>query len=298
LISTNQGRSWQKWAGFSTWPVMGYSDVVRRGSELLAFGSAGNVYDGTVLWRSSNEGQTWTGGKRLTQDTDRYAPMNQRIVTIGTRLIVPVEQLLGVEGTGANNVGTVYSDDGGLSWNRSPIFGPPPGYATAPEGIREPAVVGLADGRTWMVCGGLGGHLLQAFSTDGGAHWGPPRAMELVSPLSSVQARRIPGSDAVIVIWNNSRPGTSTDFGNYHNNVWNPRSPLVFAISKDNCQTWSRPMTIDAGTAAYPSIYFSNSEMFLAFWEDPDPTAKYLNGNSHLTVVAYDIPSILRIEGN
>ena len=296
LISNNQGRSWQSWSGFDTWPELGYSDVVHHGSEWLAFGSTGWVYDGVDVWRSSNQGLTWTGGNRLTPDTDHYAPMNQRVVTVGDRLIVPVEQLLGVEGGGANLVGTVYSDNGGQSWTRSPFFGPPPGIPTAPEGIREPAVVGLANGQTWMVAAGLGGHLFEARSDDNGATWGPPSAMSLVSPQSSVQARRIPGSDAVIVIWNNSPPaGTSIDFGDHLNNVWNPRSPLVFAISHDNCQTWSDPVTIDTGTAAYPSIYFSDTEMFLAYWQDPDPTARYLNGNSHMTVVAYNINSLLEI---
>ena len=295
LISNNQGRSWQNFDGFSTWPAMGYTDVVHRGDEWLAFGSLSDPYVGTNLWRSSDEGLTWTGGNRLTQDTDRYAPMNQRVATVGNRLIIPVEQLAGVEGTGANSVGTIYSDDGGQSWNKNPFFGPPPGIPAAPEGIREPSVVGLANGKTWMISAGLGGKLFESWSDDNGASWGPPIATSLVSPLSAVQARRIPGSDAVIVIWNNSPPGESTDWNDIQNNVWNPRSPLVFAISKDNCRSWSQPVTVETGTAAYPSIYFSGTEMFLAYWKDNDPTAKYLNSNSHMTMIVYDIQSLLNI---
>ena len=119
--------------------------------------------------------------------------------------------MLGPKGPAPIHVGTIYSDNGGQSWKRSPIFGPPPGYPTKPEGIGEPAVVELANGKMWMVCRGLGGHLWQAWSDDGGATWGTPSPTTLVSPLSAVNAKRIPGSDVVIVFWNNVKPGTSTN---------------------------------------------------------------------------------------
>ena len=193
LASDDQGKTWHNWDAFSTWPTMAYADVVRQGSQLLAFGfNSNDAYTGTHLWRSTNEGPTWTGGDLLTTAAS-WAPMNQRVlVTSSGRVIVPVEQLFGAEGPGANQVGTIYSDNGGQSWTRSPMFGPPPGYPTAPEGIGEPAVVELANGKTWMVCRGLGGHLLQAFSTDGGATWGTPSATTLVSPLSAVGAGESP----------------------------------------------------------------------------------------------------------
>ena len=91
------------------------------------------------------------------------------------------------------------------------------------------------------------------------------------------------------------QPGTSTTFG--PNSLWSPRSPLVYAISEDNCQTWSQPVVVDTGTAAYPSIYFSQNEMFVCYWEDPDPNqAVWCGPNSHLMVVAYDINAILAPE--
>jgi hypothetical protein len=295
LISSDNGRTWKSWDAFSSWPTMGYADVVRQGKELLAFGFHSNdAYTGTRLWRSSDEGATWTGGSILTTAAS-WAPMNQRVLQTSTgRIIVPVEQLLGSEGAGANQVGTIYSDNSGQSWSRSPLIGPPAGYPTAPEGIGEPAVVELPNGKLWMVCRGLGGRLWQSFSTDDGATWATASQTTLVSPLSAVNAKRIPGTDAVVAIWNNATPGTSTNWSD-SSNVWRPRSPLVFAVSKDNCQTWSDPVVIESGTAAYPSISFLNNEMFVSYWEDPDPTAVFLNSNSHLTVVAYGIPSLLQV---
>ena len=282
LISDDQGRSWQNWDGFSTWPTMAYADVIRRENELLAFGHNSNWgYTGTYLWRSSDEGLTWTGGDRLTPDTDPWAPMNQRVLLDGNaRLIVPVEQIVdGTEGSGANQIGTIYSDTGGQSWTRSAIFGPPAPLPDRPEGFGEPAVVELADGKQWMVYRTRYGRLWQAWSNDKGASWESQSPTSLVSPLSSVIAKRIPGSDNVITLWNNATPGISEDWNTYPN-LWTPRSPLVFATSGNNCQSWSRPVVVDTGTAAYPSVYFSGNEMFLCYWGDPNPNAIYLNPNS------------------
>ena len=293
LASSDGGKTWRNWTGIDAWPLMAYDDVIRRGNELLAFGYAStNAYAGTMLWRSSDKGATWTGGKLLTAATT-WAPMNQRVLQTSTgRILVPIEQIVsGSEGSGANQVGTIYSDDGGQSWQRSPLIGLPSGYPTTPEGIGEPAVVELPNDKIWMVCRGLGGRLWQSLSTDNGATWTTPVQTTLVSPLSAVNAKRIPGTDAVVAVWNNATPGTSTNWGDAAN-VWRPRSPLVFAVSEDNCQTWSDPVTIDTGTAAYPSICFSGSEMFVSYWEDPSPTAVYLNANSHLMVVSYDIAAL------
>jgi hypothetical protein len=263
LISDDQGRSWRKWEGFSTWPAPPYADVVRRGNELLAFTMEPNVLNGTHVWWSKDEGLTWAGGSLLVKHTRQWVPMNQRVLlTSGGRLLVPIDVLLGPEGPGPDNVGTLYSDDAGRSWKQSPLVAPPPGYPTMPEGIGEPATVELANEKIWMVARGLGGHLLQAWSTDGGATWGTPSATTLVSPLSAVSARRIPGTNAVVVCWDNAKPGASLDWLT----VAFPRTPLVFAVSRDNCQTWSKPVIVDTSKVAiYPSICFSHKEMFLAY---------------------------------
>ena len=157
-------------------------------------------------------------------------------------------------------------------------------------------MVELANGKMWMVCRGLGGHLWQAWSDDDGATWCTPSPTTLISPLSAVNAKRIPGSDAVIVFWNHARPGTSKNWNDV-NNFWRPRSPLVFAISKDNCRSWSRPVTVTPGTATYPAICFLRDKMYVEFWEDPDPKALYGNPKSHLILLAYDVAALLRFAG-
>jgi hypothetical protein len=296
LISRNDGQTWQVWTDYASWPKTNYCDVARYGNQWVAIGSESTTYDGTYAWSSGDQGRTWSNPVTVAAIADRCGSMNQRLLaTSAGRIVLPVEKLLGAEGPGPNEVGTIYSDNGGQSWTRSPTFGPPAGYPTAPEGIGEPAVVELANGKTWMVARGLGGHLWQSFSSDGGATWGTPAMTNLVSPLSAVNAKRIPGADAVIAIWNNATPGTSTDW-NSTSNVWRPRSPLVYAVSEDNCQTWSQPVVIASGAAAYPSIGFMDDKMFVSYWENPDPNGMWLSSDSHLEVIAYDVSALLAPE--
>jgi hypothetical protein len=300
LASDDHDATWRNWAEFSTWPhpqggdsYSGCGDVVRRGNDLLLFGTSG-WYDKVVLWRSTNEGQTWTGPQTLASKMGQWGPSttNQKVLTTSSgRIVVPFEVPLGPDTPPQcpDNVGTLYSDDG-QSWAQSPIFGPPQGYPTAPEGFSEPSVVELPNGNLWMVIRALGGTLWQSFSTDDGATWGPPSSTGLVSPLSSVCAKRIPGSDAVITIWDNAGPAQGgSSFGAY----WGPRSPMVFSISKDNCQTWSQPVAIDTGAAAYPAVCFSDDKMFLSYWRNSDPNGNIWAVDSHLMLVAYDVQSLL-----
>ena len=291
--SNDKGRTWHSWSAIKSWPTPNlFSDVVRRGDELLAFAYV-NVdagFLGTKVYWSSDEGQTWQGGNRLTSDTGRWAPESGRVlVTSSGRVILPVTQIIdGGEGSGANNIGTIYSDDGGRSWTRGTLFGPPKSLPDRPEGFSEPAAVELANGKIWMVFRSRYGKLWQALSSNDGASWGTPRPTTLVSPLSAVNAKRIPGTDAVIIFWNNVKPGTSTDW-NTRPNLWFPRSPLVYAISKDNCRTWSEPVVVDPGTGVYATAVFSGKDMFVGYHGDGPVVYDISN------VVAYDIPTILGI---
>jgi hypothetical protein len=135
VVSTDAGRSWSNWEAFSTWPNRPYADVVRQGQQLLAFTLEAKYLQGTDVWFSQDNGVTWTGGSRMVEGAGQWVPMNQRaLVTRSGRVILPVDVVLGNEGPGPDNVGTLYSDDSGRSWKRSPFFGPPPPLPTMPEG--------------------------------------------------------------------------------------------------------------------------------------------------------------------
>ena len=127
-------------------------------------------------------------------------------MTKANRLLMPIDFLFGEEGPGQDMVGALVSEDNARTWRLYELFGPPPGYRDRPEGFVEPKLVKLPDGRIWMVFRSCLGHLWQTFSSDGGLTWDDPSSTGLVSPLAPLNAQRVPGTDAVVVIWNNAKP--------------------------------------------------------------------------------------------
>jgi sialidase-1 len=297
IAAGDEGRSWSDWPEIQTWPQAGVCGILQTTEELLYFGTdkTHSWYEGTPqVWRSGDEGRTWTGGRRMTGDTGAWACLNDRVVITSTgRIIVPVDHLLGREGPDPDQIGTIVSDDGGQNWNRKETFGPPSPLPDQPEGFGEPAVVELANGKCWMVFRTILGHLWQAFSTDGGLSWGIPTSTGLASPLSAVNAKRIPGSDSIVLIWNHVQPGPSKDF-NHCPGLYRPRSPLVFSVSHNHGRSWSCPVIVEKGTGVYPSLFFSEKEMFLVYMSNPNPAVG--SGVSYdITFAAYEKQKVLNL---
>ena len=300
IASTDEGRTWHDWPDIRTWPKGWVHDVARRGKELLLLGNFG----GLRLWRSQDEGLTWTGGKqfldlpgRIRNNEKLLCGTGDRIlVTREGRLLLSVNFLLGEEGLGPELIGSIVSEDGGLSWRLCELFGPPPGYQDRPEGFGEPKLVELADGRIWMVFRTCLGHLWQAFSSDGGLTWGEPSSTGLTSPAAPMNAQRVPGSNAVVMVWHNAKPTPTTEWQIEHN-YWFPRRPLVFAVSHDNCQTWSRPVIITNNVAYMRNIYFSDNEMFIIYLEGTTGTKQWAPGFTYRPkLVIYDLKTVLALE--
>lgn len=172
------------------------------------------------------------------------------------------------------------------------MIAPPEPLPNAPEGFGEPAAVELADGAIWLVFRSLYGCLWQCLSRDGGLSWGPPTSTGLASPLSNVKAERIPGSDSVVLFWNFARPGASRDFG-ANPGIYRPRAPLVFAVSHDSCRSWSCPTVVYEGTGIYPSIGFTETEMFVLFMSNADPRVG-AGAQYELTLAVYAKQQLLR----
>lgn len=289
LASTDGGLTWHRYEGKRLWPT-GAFPVARVGRELVA------LMGGKSISRSSDEGLTWSQPESIAPATStRYTNLEGPYVfsitiTRRGRLIIPEDYLTGREGPDLDVLFVNGSSDGGRTWQRSPIIEPPDPLPKAPgctEGFGEPSVVELADSTLWMVFRTSYGHLWQSVSTDEGLTWGPPCSTGLASPASNVKAYRIPGSDSVALFWNFCQPGPSRNWDD-RPNIWFPREPLVFAVSHDNCRSWSCPTVMFDGYAGYAQAHFSDSEMFVVFGSRSEPGAK-----RGLTLVVYDKQRVL-----
>ena len=251
-----------------------------------------NDIGGVKLWRSFNAGITWMPPEKIpTADDIHFRGLGKpnvfsAIMTTRGRIIIVADHLLGQEGPDGQLISAVSSDDFGRTWTVSRLFGPAAPLPNGPEGFGEPAVVEMSSGRLWMVFRTPYGELWQCISRDGGVTWNDPTPTGLASPIANCYAKHHPDSGATILCWNLTKPGAVDDFHKQHG-LYGPRINLVFAVSHDNCRTWSCPVVVEEKGGFYPTIHFSGKDMFIMYQSCPD----YMNHPWHeygLTMVTYD----------
>src|SRR5690606_27813090 len=116
------------------------------------------------------------------------------------------------------------------TWQRSAEAAQPEPINGRAVTCQEPGVVSLADGRLMIFSRTSGGSQFLAYSQDEGNTWSQLMPSNIVSPLSPATIERIPGTEDLLLVWNN------------HDNI-SPalkgrRTPLTIAISSDSGQTW------------------------------------------------------------
>ena len=180
------------------------------------------------------------------------------------RIVLPFAYWVGgqPEGppNGCNITTTIYSDDGGGTWNRSPARLTAPcyaGYNGSNYGAVEPAIIPLRDGRVWMLIRTQTGWLYESFSRDG-ATWSEAKPSRFCSSDSPAWLMRLPDG-RIVLFWNNCENTSRIK----REGVYTNRDALHAAISADEGKTWrgyrevyrdplrnqSPPRTGDRGTA-------------------------------------------------
>ena len=218
------------------------------------------------LARSSDEGRTFSRFVEcsLSDRPGYYVLNNDRVERLaGGRIIMPLTYHRG--GFEPGNPGRywdgrafgcfLYSDDDGETWQESPdiVFAPFSGTTT---GLQEGGVVEKKNGTLWAYY--RTDHMLQyeTFSMDGGLHWTAPQPSRFTSPPSPLKIKRRPETGDLYAVWN--------PIPNYNGRVTPPgvwgRTPLVWAVSRDDGATWSDCQVIedrpDRGYC-YPAIFFT-----------------------------------------
>ena len=136
---------------------------------------------------------------------------------------------------GSNATTSVYSDDHGDTWNRSPAKLIAPcytGYNGGGCGAIEPTILELNDGRVWMLIRTQTGLLYESFSTDG-ANWSDAKPTRFYSSDSPAWLMRLPDK-RIVLLWNNCENTSRID----GEGVYTTRDALHAAISSDEGATW------------------------------------------------------------
>jgi len=196
------------------------------------------------VWQSTDEGQTFMPFSEFVAKQN-FSLCNATVKRLKSgRLLLPASPPAPGKSaeTGPYVATVLMSDDDGLTWTVSQSR-----VQLPMRGAMEPHVEQTGDGRVLMVMRNQLGRLHLSESIDDGATWSEALPTELTSPESCPELTRIPGTDHLLMIWNNT-------FDAKFRSHYGKRSPLTAAISKDHGKTWRHVRNIESD----PTRAFSN----------------------------------------
>jgi hypothetical protein len=211
----------------------------------------------------------------ITDEVGYYVLNNDRAVQLKSgRIVLPVawhNKPGQPKPDMAGRIMCYLSDDAGATWRRSSStlvgHGPDGKRIT----VQEPGVVELEDGRLLMFCRTDAGSQYLSTSTDHGDTWRQLAPSQFASPLSPATIERVPFSGELLCVWN--------DHTGVHPFPAKKRSPLCFAVSRDEGETWSRSRVIEPdpdGWYCYTSMTFLKDRVLLSYVAG-DPAVGRLN---------------------
>lgn len=187
---------------------------------------------------STDEAATWSEPTLCIDTPGYFVVNNDRVIQLSTgRIVIPTARhsLPGEEFRSRGQALCYLSDDSGKTWRAGTTVLEAP--ESSRSGLQEPGVIELKEGRLMMLCRTDQGSQFRSYSNDGGDSWSPAQPTDIVSPVSPATFERIPGTDKILMVWNN-HAGIAED-------LKGKRTPLTFAVSRDEGATWSKSVNIE-----------------------------------------------------
>jgi sialidase-1 len=210
-------------------------------------------YERVFHARSDDDGKTFSPP---TEITAAFNPLRKqydwRVVATGPghgiqlstgRLLVPVWVSLGYakNAHGPSRVTTVYSDDGGVSWQAGDFITPADDPVVGDA--NETVAVELSDGRVMVNMRTPSPKRLRAVATspDGATNWSPIHFdPALPEPTCFASILRLPRGGIL--------------FANPHNPTDKTRHNLTLKLSEDDGRTWPVSKVLEPGLSAYSDL--------------------------------------------
>jgi len=206
-------------------------------------------YNRCFYARSDDRGKTFARPVEITPTFETFREdYDWKVIATGPghgirltsgRLVVPVWMSTSTAGPHRPScVATVYSDDGGKTWERGAIVVAPPALANP----SETAVAELGDGRVMLNIRNESGPRQRAVCVgpDGAKGWGPPH-LEPALPDPVCMASLVRGGRWLL-------------FSNLDNPSGPERRNLTVRASDDDGKTWPRSRVLEPGPSAYSDL--------------------------------------------
>jgi len=180
------------------------------------------------LRRSSDGGRTWSEPVSMWEH-DAYGCANHTFTRLSSgRLLKSVEHvpMRGTDSKLGHRSSCFWSVDDGRTWEA------PRHWVELPlRGCMENHIAETNDDGLVMVVRNQLGSVFLARSQDDGLTWSKPQTTGLTACESMPSLTRIPGTECLLLIWNNS----DYDFRFDHSGK---RTPLTCAVSRDGGRSW------------------------------------------------------------
>jgi sialidase-1 len=240
--------------------VMSVSFLRLRTGPILFFYLVKHAVCNCQVWmrRSDDEGHTWSEPSPVSSKPGYHVMNNARVIQLsGGRVLAPVALSSDINTGPPSRVFCYLSDDEGNTWREGDSDA---GFVGSPA--QEPGLAELGDGSVLMIIRTRLGHVYGSRSRDGGETWDAPVATPLVSPAAPATIARIPGTDELVIVWNDNPAGADAR--------WQDRTPLAAAISQDDGVTWKRSREIESDRTrcyAYASITSVEKDALLTYYQ-------------------------------
>ncbi len=295
MVSPDEGETWSEPVTAIPASMYGTHNIMSTSLVRMQNGDVGLFYlvkrkpdDVRVfLSRSRDEGKTWYRHVEcsLPDRPAYYVVNNDRVERLSSgRLLIPTAYHRGsyseTDHTGYFDGRSFtlffYSDDDGETWHESPETVFPP-FTRTITGLQEPGAIELKNGVIWGYARTDQHCQYEFFSYDGGLHWTDAQPSRFTSPASPMKISRRPDTGDLYAVWNpvpnfNGRYTTHpSDDGAaivwaYSSGAGWGRTPLVWAVSRDEGETWSEPKLIEGDPEAgycYPAVFFTKDQGML-----------------------------------
>ena len=246
---------------------------------------------------SRDDGQTWSAPQEITQTFSDFKTHYQwQVIATGPghgiqlssgRLLVPIWLSLGTGGHAhrPSIVSTIYSDDGGATWQAGEVAVPNTKRYINPN---ESAVVQLNSGRVMLNARSesLPNRRLTTTSPDGISGWTEAKFVEeLVEPICMAGLVRweMPGRKQARFIFSNPN-NLEKSGGEAQAGKGRDRKNLSLRVSEDDGQHWSAAKTLEPGFSGYSDLTTLPDGTVMCFYERGSLDSKSSTKTAQLTL--------------